>query len=117
MLSRCLRRFSICMCIAMLPTVASAALVYQQLPDAPDQFSQNGFFSDGNQGVQFYDTRIADNFQLASGTSITKVRWWGGSEFFNSDDILLNTSAFVIKFYNTGLPTEPPVYSETIPIG
>lgn len=93
--------------------VSQGAIVYQQLTDG----TQNGFFSDGNTGVQFYDTRLADNFTLTTGTSITQVQWWGGSEFFNSDDILLNTSAFVISFYNTAVPTEPPVYTETIPIG
>jgi len=114
MLSQCLRRFSVC--IALLPTMAYGAMVYEQLPDGPNN-TQNGFFSDGNQGVQFYDNRIADDFQLAAAASVNQVAWWGGSENFNSPDILLNTSAFVIKFYSSAIPTEPPIASFTIPIG
>jgi len=94
---------------------AQAAIVYEQLPDG----TGNGYFSDGNQGVQFYDNRIADNFTLSSATSITQVQWWGGSEnFFGPPDILPQINSFVISFYNNvgGFPVEPPIYTETIPL-
>ena len=100
--------------IAILASQARAAIVFEQLPEG----TGFGIFSDGNIGVNFYDQRIADNFTLTGATAITKVQWWGSSEFFNSPDILLNTQAFVISFYtNTGgLPIEPPIYTETIPL-
>ncbi len=101
--------------VGLAATTARAAVVYEQLTDG----SNNGFFSDGNQGINFYDNRIADNFTLASGTSITQIHWWGGSENFISPDILFNANAFVISFYNNdanNLPIEPPIYTETIPV-
>lgn len=101
--------------IGLSAATTNAAIVYEQLPDG----TGNGYFSDGNQGVQFYDNRIADNFTLTSATSITQVQWWGGSEnFFGPPDILPQINSFVISFYNNvgGFPVEPPIYTETIPI-
>ena len=101
--------------IGLSAATSQAAIVFEQLTDG----SNNGFFSDGNQGVNFYDNRIADNFTLLSGTSIVQVHWWGGSENFFNPDILFNANAFVISFYTNdanNLPIEPPFYTETIPV-
>ncbi len=100
----------VCAGIAHAQTV-----VYEQLPEAADL---SGFFATTN---HINDQRLADDFTLASDTSISELTWWGfvfdpASPF---DTGLATITNFVVQFYAAdgigGLPSTL-IAGETIPL-
>lgn len=70
---------------------ASADVLYSQPNDRPNQIS---FFSDAVSG-QFFSQRMADDFVLGGDAMISGVKWWGGSQNFQFDD-LTNMTSFTV---------------------
>lgn len=90
---------------------ASAALYSQ----ANDLATDWGFFSVGGPG-QFFTQRMADNFSLASASTVTSVRWFGASQNFAFPD-LTNFTGFDVKIYGDlgGVPDETDILFSASP--
>lgn len=89
-----MRTAMICGVALAASAVASvqAATLYSQ---ANNLSTSAGLFSDAVAG-QFFNQRMADNFTLGAGGSVTGVRWYGGSQWFQFPD-LTNMSGFTVQ--------------------
>lgn len=90
---------SLCACGSVLGLAAGFAdagnTLYSQASDRVDQPS---FFSDAVAG-QFFSQRMADNFTLSGDSSISGIRWWGGSQNFQFADVV-NVISWSVKLYS-----------------
>jgi hypothetical protein len=77
--------------------LASGSVIYEQLFDPEPPVDLEGGVSDGIPD-QFYDVQVADNFVLASGTTINGAYWTGFSENFSTPD-LSNFDSFAVRIY------------------
>lgn len=88
-----MRTASIIVLISACTGLAQAdTTLYSQPNNQPTNAS---FFSDGVSG-QFFSQRMADNFTLSSGGSVTGVKWWGASQNYQYAD-LTNMTGFVVQ--------------------
>jgi len=89
-----MRTAAMCFCAvaACFAGVGQAATLYSQ---ANNLSTSAGLFSDAVAG-QFFNQRMADNFTLGAGGTVTGVRWYGGSQWFQFPD-LTNMSGFTVE--------------------
>lgn len=90
---------------------SALAGIYSQVSDQPGAQS---FFSDAVAG-QFFSQRMADNFMLDADATATSVRWWGGSQNFQFED-LDNMSSYTVMLYESDTTGGPGsvIYSDTV---
>ncbi|MGJ8636064.1 MAG: PEP-CTERM sorting domain-containing protein [Phycisphaerales bacterium] len=91
--------------LAALSTMTHADIYTQ----ASDQPSQQSFFSDAVAG-QFFSQRMADNFTLNASASANTIRWWGGSQNFNSPDTD-NMLSYTVEIYTSDIAGAPDVFN------
>jgi hypothetical protein len=82
-------------------SIASADVLWSQLPNSPNGYWADGFSTNGS---QFYAQSTADNFTLAQQSDITLFRFWGSSENFVFDD-LTNFSDWDIYIFDSAFNT------------
>ncbi len=101
----------VALCACALASAAVAAPLYSQPDDLP---GTGGFFSVGGPN-QFFTQRMADDFTIAGGT-VTKLRWWGSSQYFQFAD-LTNISGFDVAIYGDlgGVPDSANVLYHSAP--
>jgi hypothetical protein len=88
--------------VAAAAVAPASASIYLQASDRPNQPS---FFSDAVAG-QFFSQRMADNFTLDSDAEATAIRWWGGSQNFQFEDIV-NMISYTVVIYASDEFGEP----------
>lgn len=102
--------------VAAAAIAPASASIYLQASDRPDQPS---FFSDAVAG-QFFSQRMADNFTLDSDAEATAIRWWGGSQNFQFEDIV-NMISYTVVIYTSDDLGEPDtaniIYQSTNGLG
>lgn len=85
-------------CGVMMVCSAGAGVLVSQPSDRP---ASPSFFSDAVSG-QFFSQRMGDNFTLSGDSEITGIRWWGGSQNFQSPDVTNVVSWTVVLFEADG---------------
>ena len=87
-------RASMLTLLAAATPVMAGDVLYSQPNDRPGQPS---FFSDAVPG-QFFSQLTADDFTLGSAATLTAVRFWGGSQNFQFEN-LQNMDSFTVRIY------------------